>query len=310
MAEPTKPTKPVKPVDGGVLAAVLTPIKQDLAPDHETYVEHCRWLLDEGCDGLAVLGTTSEANSFSVAERLGLLDALADGGIPGPLLIPGTGCCAIPDTVTLTRKALEIGAAGVLMLPPFYYKPVSDDGLFAAYSEIIQRVADPRLRIYLYHIPQNSGVPITFGLIKKLLKAWPGIVVGIKDSAGDFSNMKNMVDSFPGFRVLSGSDAFLLELLRAGGAGAITACNNVTTSLSTRVYANWRSGEADAYQNMLGKVREIISSFPLVPALRALTAHRTGKESWRAPRPPLEPLGAGETARLIEQLASVGFSVR
>jgi 4-hydroxy-tetrahydrodipicolinate synthase len=302
-------TEPVQSVQGGVLAAVLTPIKQDLAPDHASYVEHCRWLLDEGCDGLAVLGTTSEANSFSVEERLGLLDALVTGGIPGPLLIPGTGCCAIPDTVTLTKKALEIGAAGVLMLPPFYYKPVSDDGLFAAYSEIIQRVADPKLRIYLYHIPQNSGVPITFGLIEKLLKAYPDTVIGIKDSAGDFANMKNMIEAFPGFRVLSGSDAFLLDVLRAGGAGAITACNNVTASLSTRIYANWRNDAAEAHQKMLGNVREIISSFPLVPALRALTARRTGKDSWRAPRPPLEALGAADTAQLIEQLASVGFTV-
>jgi 4-hydroxy-tetrahydrodipicolinate synthase len=205
---------------------------------------------------------------------------------------------------------LEIGAAGVLMLPRFYYKPVSDDGLFAAYSEIIQRVADPRLRIYLYHIPQNSGVPITFGLIEQLLKAYPNIVVGIKDSAGDFANMKNMIEIFPGFRVLSGSDAFLLDVLRAGGAGAITACNNVTTSLSTRVYANWRGDEGDAYQDMLGKVREIISSFPLVPALRALTAHRTGKDAWRAPRPPLEPLGSEKTAQLIERLASAGFTAK
>ncbi len=302
-------TEPVQPVQGGVLAAVLTPLKQDLAPDHATYVEHCRWLLDEGCDGLAVLGTTSEANSFSVDERLGLLDALVAGGIPGPLLIPGTGCCAIPDTVTLTRKALEIGAAGVLMLPPFYYKPVSDDGLFAAYSEIIQRVADPKLRIYLYHIPQNSGVPITFGLIEKLLRAWPDIVVGIKDSAGDFANMKGMLDTFPGFRVLSGSDAFLLDVLRAGGAGAITACNNVTTALSCRVYADWQGAEADAHQRALGEVREIISSFPLVSALRALTALRTGKESWRTPRPPLEALAAGQTAQLVEKLGAVGFAV-
>ena len=270
-------TERIAPVEGGVLAAVLTPLNEDLTPDHQTYIEHCHWLLDEGCDGLAVLGTTSEANSFSVDERLGLLDALVKGGIPGPLLIPGTGCCAIPDTVALTDKALEIGAAGVLMLPPFYYKPVSDDGLFAAYSEVIQRVANPKLKIYLYHIPQNSGVPITFGLIEKLLKAYPDTIVGIKDSAGDFSNMRKMIDSFPDFRVLSGSDAFLLDVLRAGGAGAITACNNVTAALSARVYAEWQKDDddedgADSYQKSLGKVREIISSFPLVSALRELTA--------------------------------------
>lgn len=308
-------TERIAPVDGGVLAAVLTPLTEDLTPDHGTYVEHCHWLLDEGCDGLAVLGTTSEANSFSVDERLGLMDALAEGGIPGPLLIPGTGCCAIPDTVTLTNKALEIGAAGVLMLPPFYYKPVSDDGLFAAYSEVIQRVADRKLKIYLYHIPQNSGVPITLGLIEKLLKAYPDTVIGIKDSAGDFSNMRKMIDSFPDFRVLSGSDAFLLDVLRAGGAGAITACNNVTAAMSARVYAEWQKedgndGGADASQKSLGKVREIISSFPLVSALRELTAQRTGNDSWRSPRPPLERLSAREAKQLTEKLAAVKFTMK
>lgn len=309
-------TERIAPVEGGVLAAVLTPLMDDLAPDHRTYVEHCHWLLDEGCDGLAVLGTTSEANSFSVGERLELLDALAEGGIPGPLLIPGTGCCAIPDTITLTNKALEIGAAGVLMLPPFYYKPVSDEGLFAAYSEVIQRVADPKLKIYLYHIPQNSGVPITLGLIEKLRKAYPDTVVGIKDSAGDFSNMRKMIDSFPDFRVLSGSDAFLLDVLRAGGAGAITACNNVTAAMSARVYAEWqKDGDdgddgADNYQKSLGRVREIISGFPLVSALRELTAQRTGNDSWRTPRPPLERLSAREAKQLTEKLATVKFTMK
>lgn len=298
------------PVEGGVLAAVLTPLKEDLSPDHAAYVEHCHWLLDEGCDGLAVLGTTSEANSFSVDERLGLLDALAEGGIPGPLLIPGTGCCAIPDTVALTNKALEIGAAGVLMLPPFYYKPVSDDGLFAAYSEVIQRVGDAKLKIYLYHIPQNSGVPITFGLTEKLREAYPDTVIGIKDSAGDFANMKKMVATFPDFRVLSGSDEFLLPLLRAGGAGAITACNNVTADLSARLYSHWDEADGEGLQQQLSEIRKIVSGFPLIAALREITARRTGRESWRTPRPPLETLPAKEATRLMNRLEAIGFTVK
>ena len=136
------------PTLGGVFAAVLTPLDAALAPDHAALARHCRWLLANGCDGLAVLGTTGEANAFSVDERLAILEGLAEAGIPAGALLPGTGCCAVPDTVALTRRALELGAAGVLMLPPFYYKKVSDDGLFAAYSEVIERVGDARLRVY------------------------------------------------------------------------------------------------------------------------------------------------------------------
>jgi 4-hydroxy-tetrahydrodipicolinate synthase len=299
-------------VDAGVLAAVLTPIDAALSPATDPWLAHCRWLLDQGCDGLAVLGTTSEANSFSLAERLALLDALADGGIPGARVIPGTGCCAIPDTVALSKKALEIGAAGVLMLPPFYYKGVSDDGLFAAYAEVIERIGDGALKIYLYHIPPMSNVPITFGLIEKLLAAYPDTVVGIKDSSGDFDNMKSMVDAFPGFRVFSGSDKFLLPVLRAGGAGAITACNNVAAALSVRVYAGWRGegADPDADQKALDAVRECVSQYPLVAALKEIVARATGDDGWRRPRPPLEPLKAEQANALMAQLASLNFGPR
>jgi 4-hydroxy-tetrahydrodipicolinate synthase len=299
-----------KAVQGGVLAAVLTPVRADLAPDHAAWIAHCRWLLSEGCDGLAVLGTTSEANSFSLAERLAMLDALGASDIPGGKLIPGTGCCAIPDTVALTEKALRIDAAGVLMLPPFYYKPVTDDGLFAAYSEVIQRVGDARLKIYLYHIPQNSGVPITHGLIARLIAAYPDTVVGIKDSAGDFANMEAMCRSFPGFRVFSGSDAFLLPLLRAGGAGAITACNNVAAAVSARVWADWRNDRGAAAQDELGAIRTAIQAFPLIAALKEIVARATGDAGWRRQRPPLDALSRDQADALMAKLTSVGFAMK
>lgn len=300
----------ISPVTGGVLAAVLTPIREDLSPDHATWIAHCRWLLKEGCDGLAVLGTTSEANSFSLDERLAMLDALGEAGIPGARLIPGTGCCAIPDTVALTKKALELGAAGVLMLPPFYYKPVSDEGLFAAYSEVIERVGDFALKIYLYHIPQNTGVALTHGLIEKLLKAWPQTVVGIKDSGGDFANMDSLCRTFPGFRVFSGSDAFLHRLLRAGGAGAITACNNVAARVSARVYANWRNDAGESAQAELGAIRAAIQAHPLIAALKEIVARATHDPGWRRQRPPLMPLAEAEAEALMAQLAAIGFAMK
>ena len=298
------------PVSGGVLAAVLTPLDEAGNPDFLVYLEHCRHLLDHGCDGLAVLGTTGEANSFGLDERLRILDTLAEGGIAPARMIPGTGCCAIPDTVALTRRCVEMGAAGVLMLPPFYYKPVTDDGLFAAYSEVIQRVGDARLRIYLYHIPQNTGVPLTLGLIEKLIEAYPDTVVGIKDSAGDFANMAAMCEAFPGFRVFSGSDSFLLPVLRAGGAGAITACNNVVAALSARLYAARGEAAADGLQGELEAVREAIQSARLIPALREIMARATGHGGWRRLRPPLTPLSGAQAAALFERLAGLGFDLK
>lgn len=298
-----------QPALNGVMAAVLTPLDEDLRPAEETWLDHCRNLLSQGCHGLAVLGTTSEANSFSADERLALLDAAGRSGIPGARFVPGTGCCAIPDTVALTRKALEIGASGVLMLPPFYYKPVTDDGLFAAYSEVIQRVGDPRLRILLYHIPQNTGVPITLALIERLIAAYPDTVVGIKDSAGDFSNMEAMRRAFPEFRVFSGSDSFLLQLLRAGGAGSITACNNVCAGLSARLYDRWQTDEADALQVELGEIRAVFQAFPLIEALKEAMTRSTGDERWRTLRPPLRPLEPAQRRGLADALAGIGFAM-
>lgn len=296
------------PIDGGVMAAVLTPLNDDLSPNRDTWLAHCRDLLAQGCSGLAVLGTTSEANSFSVSERLSMLDALGASDIDTGLAVPGTGCCAIPDTVELCRKSLEIGAAGVLMLPPFYYKPVTDDGLFAAYSEIIQRVGDSKLKILLYHIPQNSGVPITLSLIEKLVAAYPDTVVGIKDSAGDFANMQAMVEGFPGFRVFSGSDAYLLDILRIGGAGSITACNNIAARQSAAVLANWRDDDADTYQAALSAIRLATQKFPLVEALKEAMARRTGNDSWRTLRPPLMPLDDATAESLWAELTAAGLT--
>ncbi|MGB0631370.1 MAG: dihydrodipicolinate synthase family protein [Alphaproteobacteria bacterium] len=295
------------PIDGGIMAAVLTPLNDDMSPDHGRWLDHCRNLLAQGCTGLAVLGTTSEANSFSVAERMDILDALGNSDIDAGLSVPGVGCCAIPDTVALCRKALDIGAAGVLMLPPFYYKPVTDDGLFAAYAEIIDRVGDNDLKILLYHIPQNTGVPITLELIDRLTRAYPDTVVGIKDSAGDFGNMKEMVEGFPGFRVFSGSDAYLLDILRIGGAGSITACNNIAAPQSAAVLANWQGDDADACQAALSAIRLATQKFPLVEALKEAMARQTGDNAWRALRPPLQPLEDATAADLWATLNDAGF---
>jgi 4-hydroxy-tetrahydrodipicolinate synthase len=295
----------------GVFAAALTPLREDLSPDHALFARHCRWLLANGCDGLSILGTTGEANSFSREERIEMLDRLLAAGIPAGRLLPGTGCCAIPDTVALCRHATLHGAAGVLVLPPFYYKGVSDDGVFAAYSEVIERVGDGRLRVYLYHFPQMTAVPIGQRLIERLLKRYPGIVVGMKDSSGDLAGMIATARAFPDFRVLAGSDECLLPLLREGGAGCITAVGNVAAGLAAKVLQAHRAGDApaaEAAQAKLNAVRVAVSAHPLSAALKEIMAGHSGIESWRTLRPPLVRLAAAEAAALTSALDRLAFS--
>jgi 4-hydroxy-tetrahydrodipicolinate synthase len=204
----------------GVNCAAATPLNADLSPDLGLFAEHCHRLLAEGCHGIALLGTTGEANSFSIAERKLILEAALEAGIAGDQLIPGTGVAAGPETVELTRHALDHGVSKVVMLPPFYYKGVSDEGVYAAYARIIESIADSRLKIILYHIPQVSAVPLSLPLIGRLIAAFPDTVVGIKDSAGDLANMQAIAAAHPGFAVLAGADPLLLPLLQSVGQGA------------------------------------------------------------------------------------------
>jgi 4-hydroxy-tetrahydrodipicolinate synthase len=204
----------------GVFSAAATPLTADYAPDYPVFIEHCRHLLAEGCDGIAMLGTTGEANSFSMAERKALLEAVVVGGIDPARLLPGTGVAALTETVELTRHAAAQGVRFVVMLPPFYYKGVTEDGIFAAYSEVVERVGDARLRVILYHIPQMSAVPITHEVIARLLTRYPKTFVGIKDSSGDFANMEALAQRFPDFSVLAGADPLMLPLLRKRAARA------------------------------------------------------------------------------------------
>ncbi|GIX08324.1 dihydrodipicolinate synthase family protein [Elioraea sp.] len=296
---------------GGVNAAVLTPMTPDLAPDIALMAEHCRWLLANGCDGLGVLGTTGEANSFSVAERIAVMEGLVEAGIPAAKMMPGTGCAALTDSVELTRRAKALGCPGVLMLPPFYYKNPTEDGLFAWFSEVIQRVGGG-IKIYLYHFPQQSAVPISLGLIGRLMRAFPGTIKGVKDSSGDYANMKAMIDAFggDGFEVYSGSDEFLLRILREGGAGCITAAANVNCTAGGRVVAAFRRGDeasAEAAQAVLTATRKVCTSVPLIAGLREIVARATGNPGWRTIRPPNMPLRAEQVAPFLAAFDATGI---
>ncbi len=294
----------------GVLAPVVTPFKADLSPDSERLVRHCHWLVSHGV-GLAVFGTNSEANSLAVDEKLELLDQLVSGGVVPARMMPGTGCCAITDSVRLTAHAVKLGCGGVLMLPPFYYKGVSDEGLFRNFAEVIERVGDMRLRIYLYNIPQVSQVAITLPLIERLLAAYPGIVAGVKDSSGDWSNTKAYIDNFAqqGFDVFPGSETFLLQGMRYGGAGCISATANVNPGAIARLCATWKAADADTQQRSLNEVRGIFAKYPMIPALKAAIAHHGGDASWTTVRPPLVELTNEQRTSLASELDSAGFTM-
>ena len=304
----------------GVLAPVVTPFKADLTPDRERLISHCRWLLSQNC-GLAPFGTTSEANSLSKDERISLLDALV-AAIDPLRIMPGTGCCSIIETVDLTTRAVKHGCAGVLMLPPFYYKDVTEDGLYRYFSEVVQRVGDARLRIYLYHIPPLAIVSITPRLVERLLKAYPNAIAGMKDSSGDWNNTKTFLCAFSsdGFDVFVGSETFLLASMRNGGAGTISATANVNPAAIHQLFAecvgqsNFENGESklEHQQAQLNVVRDVFSSkkFPsMIAALKQAIAIYTNDPQWSRVRPPLIKLTAEQAKLLGAALKQIGFAM-
>lgn len=287
----------------GVFSAALTPLDADLAPDHAAFVAHAKRLIEQGCEGIAMLGTTGEANSFTTAERMALLEATVAGGVAPARLLPGTGVAALPDTVALTRHALSLGVTTVVMLPPFYYKGVSDDGLFASYAHVVERIGDARLRVVLYHIPPMSAVPISFKLIERLRARYAGTFSGIKDSSGDLGNMQALVKAFPGLAVLAGADPLMLPLLKERGAGCITATSNLVAADLAFVFRHHgdaaRKAEVEAAQARIVAARNLASRFPQIASLKVLLAARTGLPGWRRLRPPLTPLSQDEAAALL-----------
>jgi len=294
----------------GVIAPVLTPFGEDGSPDAERFVAHCEWLMQEGCTALAPFGTTSEGNSLGVDERMELLEELADSDIEAGTLMPGTGSCSLADAIVLTRHAVELGCGGVLMLPPFYYKAPNEDGLFRFFAEVIEGVGDDRLKIYLYHIPPVAQVGFSLPLIGRLIKAFPETVVGLKDSSGDWNNTTAILDAHPGFEVFPGSEIFLLQGLRKGAAGCISATCNVSAAAIRNVYDHWQGAEADQLQAAITALRQAIQAYPMIPALKAIIAHYRQDLAWAQLRPPFVGLAPADAAKAIQTLADAhGFKL-
>ena len=293
----------------GVLVPVLTPFTPSGEPDVGRFIAFCRWLLAEGADGLAIFGTTSEANSMSAGERMDLLDRLVAAGIPPARLMPGAGACSMTEAATLMRHAVGHGVGDVLLLPPFYYKGMNDDGLYAFFAGAIDRVGSAALRVFLYHIPPQTVLGLSLDLVGRLIKDYPTIVVGLKDSSGDWSNTAALLEHFPGFAVFPGSEVFLLDGLRKGGVGCITATGNVNVTGIRKVYENWRTPQADQLQADITNVRKTIQAYPMIPALKRIVAHFHHDPDWAAVRPPMVPLSEAQSAALIGDLARIGFTL-
>lgn len=295
----------------GVNAAVLTPMQADMSVDLDRMAAHCRWLLANGCNNLGVLGTTGEANSIGISERLEILSGLIERGVPAARMMPGTGVPALTDTVALTRQAAEHGCRGALLLPPFYYKNPTEDGLFAFFSEVINRVGRD-IKYYLYNFPQQSAVPLSVALIGRLLKAFPGVLKGVKDSSGNFDNGRAYVENFAkdGFEVYAGDDTLLRPLLLLGSAGCITAAANVNSPIAAEVYANWNNDAgAQAHETLSATRRAIVAAPAAIPALKALMARHTGNAAWHNMRPPHLKLTGEQQAKLFAAFDACGVQL-
>ncbi len=289
----------------GALAAVLTPFTDALEPHHAVLIAHCRWLLAHGCTGLAVLATAGEANSLSLDQRLKIVAALAAAGIPMEKVIVGGGSCALAEAVAMTKAIVAAGAGGALILPPFFYRDPDEEGLYAFYAALIDRVGDPRLRIYLHHRPQASGAPITGGLVGRLTTGYGAVIAGVQNGAGDWPTTQALLTAFPDLDVFSGTERFLLENLRAGGPGCIAATLNVTAPLVTAILADPGSTDAETAQQALAAVRLVFDRFPIPQGPKEILARLTSDPGWLRVLPPLCRLDEAARATLIKDLETL-----
>jgi 4-hydroxy-tetrahydrodipicolinate synthase len=292
----------------GIWSASLTPLHPDLSIDLPTLIEHSRWHLARGCHGIALFGTTGEGTSFSVGERKAALEAVIAAGVPAPSIMAGSGCAALTDTVDLTAHAVNQGCAGVLTLPPFFFKELSEEGLYRCFCEIVERVGDARLRIYLYNIPQLSAVRLEVKLIGRLLKAYPAAIAGLKDSSGDWDSTKEYLDAFPGWGLFTGWDPHLREVVRLGGAGAISGMPNINAPGLRDLYDNRTKPEGAELEATATTLIKTVDAAPPTAGLRAVLAHYTGKESWLFRRPPLVQNRDQEGA-IVAAIRATGFKL-
>jgi|SRR5215510_12294735 len=284
-----------KPSLSGVIAAIATAVDDDGAPDTRRAVALARYLLGNGCDGLNVLGTTGEATSFSLAQRKAVMSAYREAGLPMERLMVGTGAAALADAIELTRHAAALGFAGALLLPPFYYKGVPDDGLFNHVAAIVGATGERPIPLYLYHFPANSGLPWSVHLIRRLRTAFPPRIAGLKDSSGDMAYAREAAALGGGFAVFPSTEAVLIEARSGAFAGCISATANLNADLCARA---WRHGDEAALAAAV-TIRKLFDGKALVSGVKALLAHIHGEPTWARTVPPLVPFSAADRALAI-----------
>jgi 4-hydroxy-tetrahydrodipicolinate synthase len=286
----------------GVIAATPTPVRSDFTPDLPRLIHHCRALLEGGCDAINLLGTTGEATSFSTEQRIDVMRAIAKAGLPLPRFMVGTGVCALADTVTLTRAAADLGFAGALVLPPFFYPDPSAAGLTAYVDALIERVAHPRLTLYLYHIPQNTGVPWPVELVAALRARHPATLVGLKDSAGDLAYARELAKAVPDFDVFPSSEGSLGQATADGFAGCISATTNLTAMESQTAWSSQGTAAGAAAVAKAGELRTFIAGYPLVASVKSALAAVYDDPQWTRLVPPLIALTAEQSTSLVRDL--------
>ena len=287
----------------GVIAAAATPLREDLSIELDALVAHCGHLLgDGGCDGVNLLGTTGEATSFSLDQRLTAMRAVASSGLPLSRFMVGTGAAALDDAVALTRAAKELGFAGALLLPPFYYKGIGADDLVAYVSAVIDRVGADGLPLYLYHFPANSGVPYVPEAVRRLREAYPRTVLGLKDSSGDLDYSAGLVRDLPGFAVFPSAEAAIGRAAELGFAGCISATANVTGPFAQAALSASTAEARAAGLERAVAIRAEIAKFPLIASVKDVLALLSGRSGWRRLMPPLSALSPDQSRRLAEAL--------
>jgi len=291
----------------GVVAPILTPFEADLSVSHERFLAHARATLDAGCVGLAVFGTTGEALSVATREREAALETLVDGGIDPGVLVVGTGLPNLPGTVHLTRHAVELGCRACMVLPPFYFKDPSDEGLFRHFAGLVERVDDDRLKIVLYHIPQVAGVGIPTAVAARLRTEFPEQVVALKDSSGDWATTEAFLD-IDGLTVWPGAELPLLDALDRGSPGCITATANVNSGPVVEVIRQYGEGGRGAAADAMERARAYrlaLQGPPAIPTMKRLLALRYDDSTWATVRPPFVEMDEAEGRTLMDRLAAI-----
>lgn len=289
----------------GVIAPILTPFNSDLSFASDLYISHAKWLLEQGLHFLSPFGTTGEALSMTVSERLDAVDALIDGGIDPAVLMPGAGLCNLDDTLTLCRHALERGCGAVMTLPPFFYKNASDDGLYAYFTRLVEKINSPQLKICMYHIPPLAGIGFTPELAGRLAADYPDIFIAYKDSSGNFENTKAVIAAAPKIAVFPGSERFLKDGLEHGGMGCISATCNINPAAIRHVYDVGTGAKTDDLESLndnMVSFRKIVEQYGPIPAMKGLLAIKRGESRWGNVRPPILPASAAKTEQLLKDL--------